>query len=755
MTKDQISTEELKREARKLSIPHRARPMGIYCVSSRGTGKSTLLHRIAWQDYVSHVPTVIFDPVGQTIDMFLMTTIRFLKQVPKRLHNQFWERIVYVDMAGTDDGFIWGWPLYFRLGKESLRHIADRWLHTLAISQPALLDAPVHGFSPLRKVGSHAGVLLCALNLQITSAADLLRQPAAYLSRLDAGRAASHEVAEAVSFFTNEYIPMRQTGRERLTNSFLDRVFDFNLDPRLAAMVSQPLPSIRWDAVESKQQIVLLDYRRVTDRDLQRFLLLWVFTYLYEWIKHRGRRDTPLSILYDEIAFITQQVTTSKNPLAVELDDFINVWMRNANIWFSCAHQELFQLDGHLRNTLLSLGTYIIGRQSNPEACRMLADYLFQPDVFRVKYSHRAWAHEPVINSYTGRTIGTNHFVIDQRPEFMPLDQQQEEAAQKIRNLGRYQFLLRPAIAEGQVGSEVIPLRIAAETSFPDQELLPKVRSSLARMSGKPMPKEQESRPEPLLAAAAAPLRRRREATPLPPGKDVAQESRSAGQEPIQRPPTKTTPPPPDKATGSQTPTPQLDEEQQVFLRFIIDHQPDTPVARVYKGLGLSVRRGTQLRDRLREYGFITFLPGRSRKGRKTSVLLPTLKAYALLGAEPPTGRGGSIHRHIQQLVVQGAEDKGYKTQVEQDLGNGGICDVRLEKGDYRIAVEIAVYSTVERELAHIRHALSAGYDTVYGVFLDEHLLELAQAALTQRFSLAEARKVQLVPVSRLSYLGE
>jgi hypothetical protein len=64
MTKDQSSPEERTREARALSLPHRARSMGIYCVSSRGTGKSTLLHRIASQDYVSRIPSVIFDPVG-------------------------------------------------------------------------------------------------------------------------------------------------------------------------------------------------------------------------------------------------------------------------------------------------------------------------------------------------------------------------------------------------------------------------------------------------------------------------------------------------------------------------------------------------------------------------------------------------------------------------------------------------------------------------------------------------------------------
>jgi hypothetical protein len=133
---------------------------------------------------------------------------------------------------------------------------------------------------------------------------------------------------------------------------------------------------------------------------------------------------------------------------------------------------------------------------------------------------------------------------------------------------------------------------------------------------------------------------------------------------------------------------------------------------------------------------------------------IPTFSAFELLGVAPPTGRGGVIHRHIQQLVVAGAKDKGYRTQVEYDLGNGGIVDVHLEREGVRIAVEIAVFSTPERELGHIKTCLAVGYTRVYGIFVEEKLLEKTKALADSVFSTAEMTKARLLPLSKLSHLA-
>jgi hypothetical protein len=189
-------------------------------------------------------------------------------------------------------------------------------------------------------------------------------------------------------------------------------------------------PGIKWDDVERKKQTVLLDFRRVSG-EMRRFTLLWVFSYLYQWIKSRGRSDTPFGVIVDEFSVLTQKVYQRENPLAQELDKFINVYMRQHTIWFTAAHQELYQIDEQLRNTLLSLGTYILGATSSMESARELSDALFLRDPYWVKY------YRPVY----GRTLPHKPLeVIAEQPEFMHLDEQRELFAQRIKNLAAFSF---------------------------------------------------------------------------------------------------------------------------------------------------------------------------------------------------------------------------------------------------------------------------------------------------------------------------
>jgi hypothetical protein len=346
-------------------------------------------------------------------------------------------------------------------------------------------------------------MVLACLGCQITEALDLLRNPEQWLSRLADAERRYPEVAPAVSFFRDEYIPMREADRTRLTNPFMDKIFPFTLDPHLLAMFGTNTPGINWQEVEETGQTVLLDYRDEQDTELRRFKLLWAFSYLYEHIKLRGRRQKPFALIVDEFAALTQNVFAGENPLAAELDEFINQYMRNHNIWLTVAHQEVFQIDEQLRNTLLSLDTYIFGRTSSMEAARILADHLFMTDPFHVKHYRKVWARD---------FVWQPHYVLDLEPEFLPLMEQRELMAQRIKRLGLFEFLVRPAMTEGQVSASVMPISIhtvdrdkeTGEYLFPDQELVARVRSLLASSSGIPIAvllKEQAAR------LSAAPLR--------------------------------------------------------------------------------------------------------------------------------------------------------------------------------------------------------------------------------------------------------
>jgi len=190
--------------------------------------------------------------------------------------------------------------------------------------------------------------------------------------------------------------------------------------------------------------------------------------------------------------------------------------------------------------------------------------------------------------------------------------------------------------------------------------------------------------------------------------------------------------------------------EQMDFL-VCVSENLDTPLSVLYKTIGVGWSKGNGLRDTLKEKGLIEEIETRmGSKGRLAKFLIVTFEGLELLGKEPPSGRGGAIHRYVQQMIVDGAKTKGYKTEVEKAI-SGGAVDVHLEKGGHRVGVEVAVVSKPDRELAHMRKNLDAGYDRVITVFADERLMERTQELMTGSFSEGEMAKVKLLPLKKLS----
>jgi hypothetical protein len=162
----------------------------------------------------------------------------------------------------------------------------------------------------------------------------------------------------------------------------------------------------------------------------------------------------------------------------------------------------------------LSLGTYIFGRCATIEEARVLADVLYKTNPYVVKEFRR-------IRFSGGNTRNGKYQPLEvykEDPEFMSLSEQWELNAQKLTQLGLFQFLCRPAIQEGEVSTSVIPMTIenidrdpeTGEYQFPNYERVSQVRAALESQSGIPVDtllQEQENR---LLAAA---IRR----TPAPP----------------------------------------------------------------------------------------------------------------------------------------------------------------------------------------------------------------------------------------------
>jgi hypothetical protein len=199
----------------------------------------------------------------------------------------------------------------------------------------------------------------------------------------------------------------------------------------------------------------------------------------------------------------------------------------------------------------------MFGRAGTMSEARLLADVLgFKRDPFRVKHWHKTWGKfdPPPFGlgySYHQREAINLHYpnypyyVLDIEPgAYLSLDEQQEEAARRIYELGLFQFLCRPAIREGEVSSSVIPISIAnldrdeGEYQFPNHERVARFRDVLAAKDGIPAatilkeldealpPERREQAPKPRQTASrsttmsppATP-----QPTPVPAASDAAQ----------------------------------------------------------------------------------------------------------------------------------------------------------------------------------------------------------------------------------------
>jgi hypothetical protein len=298
---------------------------------------------------------------------------------------------------------------------------------------------------------------------------------------------------------------MRPSERERLTTAFLDRIFPISLDKRLRAMLGASQPSFGLDEASAKQGTILLDARRVRDPDLRRFLLLWVFTCFFEWVKTQGRRRQPFGLILDELVAMTSKTVAGENFFGQELAEFITQYQRTAQISLAVALQSPLQLDLELRETVLSLGTLILGQAPTKNAARVLAEHLCFPNPQHIK-------HERVIQRNPYSIGGVTRVPEPQiEPVFMPLNEQLELYMQRIQRLPRCSFLLRPALSEGEISTAVHRIHIrdidrdreTGEYSFPHRGLMEQLHATLAAKHGTPVRvllAEQEKRLQPTAA---------------------------------------------------------------------------------------------------------------------------------------------------------------------------------------------------------------------------------------------------------------
>lgn len=460
-------------QRRLIELPDRSRSMGIHLMAGKGSGKSRLMGRvIAFLDFLRGVPMVILDPVGPTIDNLLDKITR----LPREHQESLWRRILYVDMSGQGERVV-GWPLYYRLGDESLFTISQRYLDVVRRIDPALQSASVEGFNALWRIGTYTGMVLAALDMQITEAGHLFTHLDAWGHRFDQALHAYPDVAPAVSFFRDEFALWKEDKQASRTDAFRTKTTLFSLDPAMRTMFGAARPGIDWAQVSAKRQAVLLDFRHEHDVERRRLKMMWAYSSFMEFVKYRGAgRHLPISFVVDELAalgnFRTSQGTSL---LADDLEELINVYARNCAIWLTIAHQELYQFEERIQKALMTMGTHIFGSTSDLEAAVMASRHLFAYDPHLVK------RHEPL---FMQGPMGPE--VIYQRPVEFTIDEQSLLKAYELKEQRAFHFFVRPAPGEGTTTGPVIPASIKNfdRGQWVDDELVAEARAMLRARTG-------------------------------------------------------------------------------------------------------------------------------------------------------------------------------------------------------------------------------------------------------------------------------
>ena len=452
------------------------RRMPVFLSAGSGSGKSRLLGRLlVWQDFLNGTPLVVLDPHGVTIDNFLDKLSRLPRDVPKHVRQHLWGRIRYVDMSGSY-GRVFPFPLYYRLGNENLYEVSQRYVDVIRKIDPYLQTASVQGFNALKRIATNVGMLLAALDCQITEATDLLLYPKPWLRRVEHhADLKQYELVAALRFLKSYAALNSEALRDRQRSSFLNKVDQFELDPVLRAMFGASRPGIDWRQVEEQQLAVFLDFRRVHDPEQRQFLMMWVYQYLMSYIRHRGAgRHEPISFIVDELAALFPMSGLVSDQFAADLDEMINQIARNYSLYLTLATQELYQFSERLRKTLLSM-TLIQGRTSDPEAAAALTMRLNRYHPYAVKKYENVWAGGPL-----------GPLVVERRPVEFTAEEQMILGSYAYLDLRRFEFLVRMPRSEGDLSGQPRHLSIAEldHGQFPDEALVAEARALLTERDG-------------------------------------------------------------------------------------------------------------------------------------------------------------------------------------------------------------------------------------------------------------------------------
>jgi hypothetical protein len=461
-------------------LPDAARGMGICVVSTRGTGKSTVLGRvIAFSDFYrptfdESFPVVIIDPVGGTIDNFLDK----IGQQDLGTRTKLWERVRYHRIDGLD-GRVVPWPIFAEaFAGERYSSRAQRLIEVIARTDPELRTRPMLGLNALSPIAKAAGIVLCALGLGVTEMQSLVSDPNVWEDRL---RLIEPDYPEAVARL-RALGQLTARDRDMQTSSLQAKLSHFELDGNYRAMFGATTGGINWAEVFEKKLAVLLDFRDIPNKELKRFCLLWVYHSFMTYLKHRGQGygDKPVSFIVDELSHMVG--SKDDELLTQDINELVNEISRSHGIWFTLATQELFQLPEQIADTVLSAGTVILGQTADPKAAEKIARRFFPYEPYKIKKKVPKYG-----TASRGAGLSKQTFPVEtgvQTTEYT-MAEQINQNAQVLLELKQGHFLIGQSRREGELPTRLQPFTTSyLDTAKPQQELLASLRRELMQRDG-------------------------------------------------------------------------------------------------------------------------------------------------------------------------------------------------------------------------------------------------------------------------------
>jgi type IV secretory pathway TraG/TraD family ATPase VirD4 len=351
---------DYRKDKRVFGIKREDRFAHMYVIGKTGTGKSTLLERMALQDLVNGNGFALIDPLGDLAE-------RVASRIPRSRNVD----LIYLNAADSKQP--WGY--------NPLRHVAPQYI---ALAASGLMEV-------FRKMWPEAWGVRMEHTLRNVLMA-LLEQPAATMHdilRVLSDKEFRKQIVTSVQnqtvrrFFEQEYDKFPAVYRTAASAPIQNKVGAFLADPMLARMLTTPEREVRVRRVmdEGKVLIANLAKGRIGEDSSSLLGGLLVTTL---GLAAYTRVDTPSANRRDFFVYIDEFQSFTTLALANMLSE-----LRKYRVGFTLAHQYLNQLTPEIRHAVLgNVGTFIsfrVGPEDAPYVVREFQSHFAMEDVTQLE----------------------------------------------------------------------------------------------------------------------------------------------------------------------------------------------------------------------------------------------------------------------------------------------------------------------------------------------------------------------------------